>query len=227
MPLLKLLTCAKTCQTSFGAGARVSKSVVDSTYPDMTFCTLCVATLQDNTLTYAKAGHDNPLLLTTPTHATPTFLPTDSDFPIGIEPDCQYTSGTYTLQQGDTILLYTDGVTEATDRSHQLFGAQRILDTLPPRPATAPNRITVQPSNRITVQPSNRPTVQPHNRLTVQLPNRPTLLSEILIPCFRNYNRSCIHVLIKYLTFATEIGRKSLSMIMYNIIKHLCYEKYH
>lgn len=112
--------------------------------PDMTFCTLFVATLQDNTLTYANAGHDNPLLLTTPTHATPTFLSTDSDFPIGIEPDCQYTSGTYTLQQGDTILLYTDGVTEAMDRSHQLFGAQRIVDTLSSRTDNDPHHAVTQ-----------------------------------------------------------------------------------
>lgn len=108
--------------------------------PDMTFCTLFVGTLDGTTLTFANAGHDSPLLL--PSLNAPHFIPMDSDFPIGVEPDCEYSSDTYTLQKGDAIVLYTDGITEAKNKLHELYGEQRIIETLSARTENSPQHCT-------------------------------------------------------------------------------------
>lgn len=108
--------------------------------PDMTFCTIIVATLDGTTLTVANAGHNRPLLLQG--LATPQFLPTESDMPIGIEPDNEYFSETFTLNVGDTLMLYTDGVTEAMDKSRQQYGEQRMIEALASRTANTPQHTT-------------------------------------------------------------------------------------
>jgi sigma-B regulation protein RsbU (phosphoserine phosphatase) len=41
--------------------------------------------------------------------------------PIGLVGEVSYTSSTIQLEAGDTLLLYTDGVTEAEDQDRNLF----------------------------------------------------------------------------------------------------------
>jgi sigma-B regulation protein RsbU (phosphoserine phosphatase) len=38
-----------------------------------------------------------------------------------------YTSGTGTVPPGATVVLYTDGLPEAMDRKHELFGNERFI----------------------------------------------------------------------------------------------------
>ena len=47
---------------------------------------------------------------------------------VGIMQDYPYTSERITLHDGDSILLYTDGVTEAEDTGKRLFGEQALRD---------------------------------------------------------------------------------------------------
>jgi sigma-B regulation protein RsbU (phosphoserine phosphatase) len=46
--------------------------------------------------------------------------------PLGIDPEEQYGDGAVTLQKGDALVLYTDGITEARDASGDLFGVARL-----------------------------------------------------------------------------------------------------
>jgi serine phosphatase RsbU (regulator of sigma subunit) len=49
--------------------------------------------------------------------------------PLGIFPDQQFHSGPVVpLEHGDTILLLTDGITEAADVNGAVFGAEGALD---------------------------------------------------------------------------------------------------
>lgn len=107
--------------------------------PDMTFCTLFVGALDGPTLTFSNAGHAVPLLLPS-SKPGPQFLPDDSDIPIGIEADCDYSSAVYTLNSGDTLLLYTDGITEAMNKSREQYGEQRMLEVLANRACNDPQR---------------------------------------------------------------------------------------
>ena len=50
--------------------------------------------------------------------------------PLGLFPGKTYGSGTFTLETGDLLALYTDGVTEATNPDDEEFGTPRLVETL-------------------------------------------------------------------------------------------------
>lgn len=102
--------------------------------PTMMFCTLFVATLDGTNLTFSNAGHNKPILLS----STPSFLQMASNIAVGIMANYPYKSETYTMHDGDSLLLYTDGVTEAKNKSHKLYGEQRMIDALIARKDNAP-----------------------------------------------------------------------------------------
>lgn len=52
--------------------------------------------------------------------------------------DMKYQSGQIRLSPGDKIFQYTDGVTEATNAAHELYGMQRLTDVLARNTALPP-----------------------------------------------------------------------------------------
>jgi len=88
------------------------------------FVTLFVGVLQLKTgiLYYCNAGHDAPLLL----GRKVANLPCDANLPIGVMDDWSYSLQRLTIDPQTTIFLYTDGLNEAEDISHQQFGDERI-----------------------------------------------------------------------------------------------------
>jgi serine phosphatase RsbU (regulator of sigma subunit) len=73
--------------------------------------------------TYANAGHNPPLLFYP---QQPARILSDHDIIIGAILNAQYTTKTIDLKPGELIVLYTDGVTEATDVEGQMFGLHRL-----------------------------------------------------------------------------------------------------
>ena len=51
-------------------------------------------------------------------------------FVIGGMDGLKYRDYEFTLESGDVLFLYTDGVPEATDASDNMFGTDRLLETL-------------------------------------------------------------------------------------------------
>ena len=90
------------------------------------FVTLFIGVLDLPTgrLRYCNAGHDAPLILN---HGVQP-LPVNPNLPIGLFSDFTYVQQETVLPPDTTLLLYTDGLTEAADRQHRLFGLQRIID---------------------------------------------------------------------------------------------------
>ena len=88
------------------------------------FVTLFVGVLdlQTGLLRYCNAGHDSPLLI----GRGVDVLPCDSNLPIGIQPDWEFTEQEVLIDRHTTIFLFTDGLNEAEDISHAQFGDQRI-----------------------------------------------------------------------------------------------------
>jgi sigma-B regulation protein RsbU (phosphoserine phosphatase) len=53
-----------------------------------------------------------------------------SGLPLGVYPDCRYEDHTVKLSPGDTVLLYSDGLTEARGRNDELYGDARLCARL-------------------------------------------------------------------------------------------------
>jgi len=85
----------------------------------------------DGHLEFINAGHPSPFLIRRGM-AEEAF--TEGSFPVGLVPEAQYTAACLKLEPGDTLVLFTDGVTEAMDPDEQLFGAPRLRQLLTGQP---------------------------------------------------------------------------------------------
>jgi phosphoserine phosphatase RsbU/P len=85
---------------------------------------------RDGHLEFINAGHPSPLLLRRGEVAEPF---TEGSFPLGLIPGAEYVAACVELQPGDTLVLFSDGVTEAMDPDKQLFGVSRLRDVLADR----------------------------------------------------------------------------------------------
>jgi sigma-B regulation protein RsbU (phosphoserine phosphatase) len=97
---------------------------------DGMFVTLFYALLDPSSgeLTYVNAGHNPPLLCRAGEHGEAGRLAElrPTGMALGVVEDCALTQRTVHLQPGDSVLLYTDGVTDATDGGLQCFGLDRL-----------------------------------------------------------------------------------------------------
>lgn len=94
------------------------------------FVTAWIALLDLDTgeLTYANAGHTPPIISQ---QGQPfQYLPTDSGFILAGLENIEYQQSSLTLQSGDLLYLYTDGVTEASNLSDELYGEDRLLEKM-------------------------------------------------------------------------------------------------
>jgi len=82
---------------------------------------------RDGLLEFINAGHPSPILLRGGQTAEPFR---EGSCPVGLVPGAQYTSACVKLQHGDTLVLFSDGVTEAADPDEELFGVSRLHDIL-------------------------------------------------------------------------------------------------
>jgi sigma-B regulation protein RsbU (phosphoserine phosphatase) len=76
-------------------------------------------------LAYASAGHPPPLL-SDPIGGGVTLLDRVASYPIGIEESETFKEAAVDLHSGDTLLLYTDGITEARGPGGAMFEAERL-----------------------------------------------------------------------------------------------------
>ena len=83
--------------------------------------------LRTGEVTYTNAGHNPPILVKA--DGSIKRLPTCEDIAAGIVKDFCFSEKTFHLDHGDTLLLYTDGVTEAVDIDNKDYGEER-LETL-------------------------------------------------------------------------------------------------
>jgi len=82
-----------------------------------------VLDLENGQLSYCNAGHNYAMLI----GQEISSIPCDPNLPVGALPDMTFTKQELTIDPGTTIFLYTDGLNEAEDPSHALFGVERII----------------------------------------------------------------------------------------------------
>ena len=90
-----------------------------------------VLDVRNGTLRYSSAGHNSPVII--PANGTDvadvSFLPICQGMPLGLFEDTKYKTENCLMPVHYSILLYTDGITEAEDSEHRLYGNDRLLQT--------------------------------------------------------------------------------------------------
>ena len=77
---------------------------------------------------WANGGHNLPFFL--PLDDEPVFLPRTRGALVGAIADLEFAESELTLQAGEALFLYTDGVTEAMNSNQELFGNERTRASL-------------------------------------------------------------------------------------------------
>ena len=113
--------------------------ILETTQPDQ-FVTLFLAAYDTDsrTLEYINAGHVPPAIFTpTGEHCR---LTTGGPL-VGVVPDSTYEVGTVKLNDGDTLFVCSDGVTENCDADGTDFGEERLCEVLSSNCRNSPDKI--------------------------------------------------------------------------------------
>jgi sigma-B regulation protein RsbU (phosphoserine phosphatase) len=78
-------------------------------------------------LEYINAGHPSPFLIR---RGVAEDMFNEGSYPVGLVPEAEYTAVGVQLEPGDTMVLFSDGVTEAMDPDEELFGVPRLKTVL-------------------------------------------------------------------------------------------------
>lgn len=111
-----------------GLVERLNAHVLASSAPNK-FITLLMGELEAATgeLTYVNAGHNSGLLLRADGAVE---LLESTGLPVGLLPGSSYRSGRVTLEAGDLLCLYSDGITEAESQAGEELGEERLVEVL-------------------------------------------------------------------------------------------------
>ena len=87
-------------------------------------------------LSYTNAGHNYPLLRRQDGRVETLR---EGGLPLGLFEDADYQQGQAVLAPGDSVLLYSDGISEATDLRNQEFGEERLTELWRERGGSSPD----------------------------------------------------------------------------------------
>ena len=83
-----------------------------------------VLDLPTGRLRYCNAGHDRPIIV------GQGSLEANPHLPLGVFDDVKYETQETQLENGTTLFLYTDGLTEAMNKQHEMFRLELVMETL-------------------------------------------------------------------------------------------------
>jgi sigma-B regulation protein RsbU (phosphoserine phosphatase) len=131
-----LLTVGMPVQELAGRANRV---FCESTRPPHYATLVCGFAGQDGEVELVNAGHCPPILI----HQGSVSQIHPTGLPVGLFSDGQYPPQRLRLDQGDSLLLYTDGVSETLNAAGEEYGAERLGDILSHNGARSVREITV------------------------------------------------------------------------------------
>ena len=113
--------------------SEVNNIIVDES-PSNMFVTVfyAVFSLSSGEMVYANAGHNPPIVKQGSGHELIEL--TRTSIALGLFDDIEVDEKTFSLQVGDWILFYTDGVTEAFSENDEMFGVDRLFRILEDTP---------------------------------------------------------------------------------------------
>ncbi|CAK0768837.1 phosphoserine phosphatase RsbU/P [Azospirillaceae bacterium] len=96
----------------------------------MMFVTLYYGSLNSSTgeIAFSNAGHPPPYRITTDGNVS--VMSCDSGISLGIDEEASFKTEFITLRPGETLFLYTDGITEAFNPNEEAFGETRLEQCL-------------------------------------------------------------------------------------------------
>lgn len=100
---------------------------------EMMFCTMMcgLLNLQTGECLYSNAGHNPPLVIrASGAGRSAEWLELPAGMLMGINDAVVYRTKKITLEPGDMLLLYTDGVTEAMDETEKLYSEERLFSAV-------------------------------------------------------------------------------------------------
>jgi len=118
---------------------RANHLLFASTSPEK-FATLFYAILdmKNHRLCYTNAGHDRPFLLSSTPEAR--RLQTGG-IPLGMMDTATFEEESLNLSAGDTVIMYSDGVSEAMNADEDMFGEQRIAEVISSHRNASPSEL--------------------------------------------------------------------------------------
>jgi serine phosphatase RsbU (regulator of sigma subunit) len=130
MALTRTLVRATVSETESPAEAlrRVNELLLPDTRQGM-FVTAVYAVLdmESNMLTYANAGHNPPLWMK---RAGIIERLTRTGVALGASEEARFTERAIQFDDGDSLLLYTDGLTESFNNDGDLYGEERLMQAI-------------------------------------------------------------------------------------------------
>lgn len=111
-----------------------------TSFRDEDFITLLFGVLHTPTgrIIYSNAGHTPPIIIR---GSGVVEILRGGGVPLGVVDSWDYQEETVSLQTGDKIFLYTDGVTEARNLTGELFGEDRLVEILSRNRSHSPEQI--------------------------------------------------------------------------------------
>jgi sigma-B regulation protein RsbU (phosphoserine phosphatase) len=116
---------------------QVNGDIVDKNETLMFVTMFCgVLNIKTGALRYSNAGHNPPLILRG--DGTVDWLKLPHGMVLGVDPAQRYQTHSIALQPGDTVLAYTDGVTEAMSPARKIFSDAQLKATAEANRARTP-----------------------------------------------------------------------------------------
>jgi sigma-B regulation protein RsbU (phosphoserine phosphatase) len=129
-------------QTKIGAFISKINKLVNRTFSAEHFISMVYAELTNSSnglVFYVNAGHSNPILLRTNPDEV-DILPATGQL-LGPFPNEKYATEFTLMKKGDILLLHTDGITDASDENHEMYGQRRLVKLLREHRAKSPREI--------------------------------------------------------------------------------------
>lgn len=111
-----------------GGVLKAVNNLLVSETPNGMFVTAIFAILDLKTgkLTYANAGHNLPIIYRSCTQSIEELA--KGEMALGVVENIEYSNLVVNIEKEDTILFYTDGLSEAFSSDDQIFGTQRVIE---------------------------------------------------------------------------------------------------
>lgn len=110
---------------------RKTNVLIASDNPSSMFATMfyLVCDMRTGSITYCNAGHNPPVLMRKDSINMLAIQENDSGkgMAVGVMDEAEYSDGEFVLAQEESIMLYTDGVTEPVNKENMMYGEERLI----------------------------------------------------------------------------------------------------
>lgn len=101
-----------------------------------------ILTISTGEVIFANAGHKDPVIRKA--DGTTVFIKEKHGFMLGVRKNREYKDCVYQMEKGDTLFVFTDGITEAVNTEDELYGEDRLLEAVSGAPPGAAPELLIK-----------------------------------------------------------------------------------